>query len=392
MCYFAYSSGLIPTLLIAMPLHHKNIFGNLPLPASDVFALGLMSGTSLDGLDIALVSFKAESGKLKHQLVKGTTIPYSKEWKRVLKELPDASAFKYVKTDHDLGKFMGQQTNLFLKELDPTLRNAVSFIGSHGHTVFHQPENGFTSQIGHPSHIAAITAITTVADFRTLDVALGGQGAPLVPIGDQILYSDYIACLNLGGIANISYQNLAGHRVAFDICAVNQVLNHLAARLNQDFDHNGDLARSGLMIHGLLNELNALPFYQTDKPKSLGQEWVRQEVLPLLDEETETTENLIHTYCHHVAEQIGLLVERQNLKGPILCTGGGTLNTFLIDLINRRISRQAWLHVPDVETIHYKEAMLFALLGYLRLNNFPNALRSVTGASRDNVGGAVYLG
>jgi len=375
-----------------MPLHPKNIFSNLPLPLEEVFAIGLMSGTSLDGLDIALVSFRAEEGKLKHTLIKGLTFPYSKEWKRSLKELPESTALKYVKTDHDLGKLMGQHTKQFLKDLDPAIRKVVSFIGSHGHTVFHQPENGFTTQIGHPAHIAAITGVNTIADFRTTDVALGGQGAPLVPIGDQILFGDYVACLNLGGIANISYQNKAGQRVAFDICAVNQVLNHLAATVNLDFDNKGDLARSGVVIPNLLSELNSLPFYQEDKPKSLGQEWVRQEVLPLLDEETETTENLMNTYCHHIADQIGLLVERQLLKGPILCTGGGTLNTFLVDLINRRISRNAWLHVPDLDTIHYKEALLFALLAYLRLNDFPNALSSVTGAVSDNVGGAVYLG
>ncbi len=362
------------------------------IPTKDVYAIGLMSGTSLDGLDIALVRFSNNGGRLGHQLVSGRTVPYSSQWKRAFAELPITTALLYAQADHELGKWMGQAIKTFLKDQPKEIVAQVAFVGSHGHTIFHQPDLGLTAQIGHGAQIAAQTGLTVVADFRTLDVALGGQGAPLVPIGDLILYSDYVACLNLGGIANISYDNKAHKRVAYDICAVNQVLNHLTARMGADFDEGGAMAKTGKVIPDLLNNLNTLPFYQDDKPKSLGREWVQQQVLPLLDEETESTENLLHTYCHHIADQLRIVVERNDLQGPILCTGGGTLNTYLVDTINRALARQAWLHVPDLDTINYKEAVLFALLAYLRLKRVPNALSSVTGASRDNIGGAVFAG
>lgn len=358
------------------------------IPSRDIYAVGLMSGTSLDGLDIALVRFMNNGGKLGYQLIDGTTVVYSEQWKRAFKELPTTSALLFAQAHNELGRWMGQAVKQFLKGQ----KHQPEFIGSHGHTIFHQPDQGLTVQIGCGAQIAAQTGLVTVNDFRTYDVALGGQGAPLVPIGDKLLFTDYVACLNLGGIANISFDDSAGKRLAFDVCAVNQVLNHLAARFGLDFDAGGTLARSGKLLPNLLNELNALPFYQDDKPKSLGREWVQQQVLPLLDEETESANDLLHTYSVHIAHQIRAVVDRENLTGPILCTGGGTHNTFLVDLINRELARKAWLHVPDQATINFKEAILFALLAYLRLKHANNALSSVTGASRDNIGGAVYAG
>ncbi len=297
---------------------------------------GLMSGTSLDGVDIAFCTFNLMKGKWNYNLEKAETIVYSNEWKARLSSLENEPAFEFVKTDAEYGHFLGKITKEFLVKynLKP------DFIASHGHTIFHQPEKNFTSQIGNGSAIAAETGFPVVCDFRSVDVALGGQGAPLVPIGDQLLFGNYDYCLNLGGFANISFKQ-SGNRTAFDICPVNIVLNHLASFLHKEYDENGMLARNGSFCKPLLEELNNLKFYRKPPPKSLAKEWVLLEVNPLMDRFEIPIEDKLRTFTEHIAGQIANVVNATN-QSAILITGGGAFNSFLIERI-----REGTKNEPD---------------------------------------------
>ncbi|MBY0427448.1 MAG: anhydro-N-acetylmuramic acid kinase, partial [Cytophagales bacterium] len=291
--------------------------------------LGLMSGTSLDGLDLALCDFECVEGNWKFQIMHAETIEYPKEWIERLLSMPSATAAKFAETDHQLGQWFGMEAKKFCD------RSNIfpDFVSSHGHTIFHQPHLGFTSQIGHGAGIYAQTGWPVVYDFRSVDVAFGGQGAPLVPVGDQLLFSQYSFCLNLGGIANISF-GWNSQRYAFDICPVNQVLNSLSSKLGHPFDKNGDLARQGLADKNLLNKLNSLEFYTQPYPKSLGREWVEHTIFPLLSESNLTIKDLLATFTEHVAIQIAKVANESPVNSPqkrILVTGGGTFNQFLIE-------------------------------------------------------------
>jgi anhydro-N-acetylmuramic acid kinase len=257
-------------------------------------------------------------------------------------------------------------------------------IASHGQTVFHRPEAGMTFQLGSGAHIAAVTGIDTVCDFRIQDVALGGQGAPLVPVGDKILFGAYDYCLNIGGFANISYDNEKGERVAFDVVPANIVLNHYAAKKGLKYDEDGKLAATGKIVAELLDALNANPYFERPLPKSLGWETVEKEIIPLIDGFNASVEDVLRTYVEHIAIQIGRTAKR----GKMLVTGGGALNGFLMERIRRHT--QAGVIIPDKETVMFKEALVFALLGYLRIKNRINVLKSVTGARKDHVAGIVY--
>lgn len=346
----------------------------------NTIVLGLMSGTSLDGLDLALCEF---SKGYAFKILKAKTVPYSKEWKSVLGGAPHLSAEKYFALHAQYGKFIADEINLFLKEssLKPDA------IASHGHTAFHQPQLGFSTQIGCGATIAANTGITTVCDFRSLDVANGGQGAPLVPIGDKLLFGNYDACLNLGGIANISFDN-NGKRVAYDICEANMLLNFLAEKTGNAFDENGMLAKSGIINPELLNSLNNLSYYVESGAKSMGREWFEKNILPLIEKSELNTNDLLATSTEHIAHIIGNELNQKKIKN-VLVTGGGALNTFLIESIKTKT--ECDIIIPDEQTINFKEALIFAFLGYLRLNKIVNILSSVTGARGDSVGGAVYF-
>jgi anhydro-N-acetylmuramic acid kinase len=261
------------------------------------------------------------------------------------------------------------------------------FIASHGHTIFHQPGRKLTSQIGKGSAIAAETRLPVVCDFRSLDVALGGQGAPLVPVGDMLLFSSYTCCLNLGGFANISYDE-SGRRIAFDICPANIVLNHFASQLHKACDENGDLARQGSLHQPMLDTLNNLPFYRMKPPKSLGKEWVLSEIHPVLQQFDLPVEDKLRTFVEHIAVQIAFAI-RTDDSASMLVTGGGAFNSFLIERICEKTALRVML--PDLLTINFKEALIFAFLGVLRWREEINCLSSYTGADSDNIGGAVYL-
>jgi anhydro-N-acetylmuramic acid kinase len=346
--------------------------------------IGLMSGTSLDGLDIAYCQFEPSMAKWKFELLIGETISYNQERQKALIDAKNLNALKYAKLNVELGEFFGTEVKNFCEkhQIKP------DFIASHGHTVFHQPNSGLTTQIGNAAAIAAITKIPTIADFRTTDVALGGQGAPLVPIGDEILFSEYDFCLNLGGIANISYAN-EQKRLAFDICPVNMVLNRLANLLGKDYDEGGSLARSGKLHQDLMDRLNKMTFYQNTLPKSIGLEWVTKYIMPTFKKFDISVEDQLCTFTHHIAMQIAKIIAHKP-DSSLLITGGGAFNTFLVEQIAHYGGEKLKVIIPDQKIIDFKEAIIFAFLGVLRWRQKNNTLKSVTGARRDSCGGAIY--
>ncbi len=345
-------------------------------------ALGLMSGTSLDGLDIAQCNFIFSNEKWQYNIERAKTFSYSNIWKNKLTTAENLSGIDFMMLNNEYGRLLGDYCNKFM--LDSS--ESIDFIASHGHTIFHQPEIGLTTQIGNGAFIASQTGITTICDFRTLDVALGGQGAPLVPIGDIFLFSDYNYCLNLGGFSNISFENSYG-RIAFDICPVNIVINYLVAERNLLLDYNGNLARSGNINTNLLEELNSLPFYKLTGPKSLGKEWVMANIVPVVNKYSISLEDKLRTYYLHITYQIASVVNRdKNYK--MLITGGGANNLFLMELFRELLHVQCV--VPEKDIVDFKEAVVFAFLGVLRFRNEVNCLHSVTGAKTDSCGGVVY--
>lgn len=345
--------------------------------------IGAMSGTSLDGLDLAACTFNNNSGKYQFKVLAAETYPYNDEMRAKLSGISNDSAFHFNLLNKQFGQFVAEKINLFTKKFNV---NAQA-IASHGHTIFHQPEIGFTTQIGCGATIAAVSNLTTVCDFRSMDVALGGQGAPLVPIGDELLFSEFQSCLNLGGIANISF-SVNGKKLAFDVCVCNMVFNFLATKLNKQYDENGSIAKSGIAVEQLLNYLNNLAYYRESKVKSLGYEWFEKNILSVLKQfENYKIEDVMATFAEHVAIQIANVLNKENLKS-VLVTGGGAFNSHLIALIKQKTN--ADIIIPSSEIINFKEAVIFAFLGYLRLNETINTLASVTGAKKDSIGGAVY--
>ncbi len=349
--------------------------------------IGLMSGTSLDGLDIVCCRF-SYSDRWRYDVVCVETIEYSTHWRQRLAELLHATAEQYILTHVELGKLFGNLVKEFIA------RNKVSpiLIASHGHTIFHQPQRGFTSQIGDGAQIAAITGIDTVCDFRSKDVALHGQGAPLVPAGDRQLFSDNRYCLNLGGIANITLLDPVT-TVAFDICPANMPMNILVqAKGNGAYDKDGALASKGIINSKLLDELNRLSFYMKSYPKSLGREWIEDDFLPVVHSYEIPLEDKLATLCEHAGQQISKVLDGFNSRkeDKLLITGGGAFNPVLVNAIRRNCI--ADVIIPDPTTIAFKEAIVFAFLGLLYLRNECNVLSAVTGSTRNHIGGALYKG
>jgi len=355
--------------------------------------IGLMSGTSLDGTDLACCRFINREGGWEYEIEHATTVPYPNSWVNKLRSLFTASAMDFSKANADLGIYYAGLINDFISE---NHISQVDCIGSHGHTIFHQPANHFTTQIGSGAHIASLTGLQTVCDFRQADVALGGQGAPLVPIGDMVLFHQYDYCLNIGGFANISFQS-GGQRIAFDICPANFVLNAiyrdslskqgLQKETDLGYDKDGMLARRGAINQDLLNELQSITYYSEKPPKSLGEEWVKEHFFPVLAQYKIKEADLLASCCEHIALQIASATN----AGPndkMLMSGGGTLNAYLIERI--RYYFKGEIKIPDLLTIHYKEAIIFAFLGLLRILQKVNTLSSVTGSGINTSGGCIY--
>ena len=342
--------------------------------------LGVMSGTSLDGIDLALVRFHYNEGWT-FDILDASTLAYPSDWEQKLRTAHQLGSEDLELLDTAYTQYLGQVIREFLDAHRSVELDAVC---SHGHTVFHQPEKGITVQIGNRQELAAITGKKVVCDFRVQDVELGGQGAPLVPIGDMHLFSDFTYCLNLGGFANISLADGA-QRKAYDICAVNTVLNHYANKLGVPYDKGGALAQKNVVNETLLSALNKIAFYELEPPKSLGIEWVEKEIFPLVDGMEKDPGVILATYTRHVAETIA---KELTLKGRVLVTGGGAYNTFLIDTLKELSNAE--VIVPESTVVEFKEAVVFAFLGVLKLGGEVNCLQSVTGASKDHSSGKVY--
>lgn len=344
--------------------------------------IGCMSGTSVDGLDLVACRFTYDE-KWNFEVIKANSISYSHKWVNKLMDAFELNALDLAFLHNEFGKYTGKQIVDFCADLaeKPVL------IASHGHTIYHQPEMKLTVQIGNGANIAAVTGIPTACDFRSTDVALGGQGAPLVPIGDELLFEEYEFCLNLGGIANVSFRD-KGQRKAFDICPANMVFNHFTKEMGYEYDLNGSMGRSGKVHAELLHLLNSMDFYKQEGPKSLGREWIESEFLPLIYSFQLPTEDILRTLYEHVSDQLTNAVDNYP-KGQILITGGGAHNVFLIELFSEKTKHKTI--VPSQQIIDFKEAIIFAFLGVLRLRNEVNCLKSVTGADHDHCSGAIYL-
>ena len=342
--------------------------------------IGIMSGTSLDGLDIALCDFKTENSVTKFKLIASQTFLYEPVWKEHLQTAFDASAEHYFKLHSLFGQFIAEKINFFLKNN----HEKADYIASHGHTVFHRPQLGFTTQMGCGANIAAKTGINTICDFRNLDVALNGQGAPLVPIGDRDLFHEFQSCLNVGGIANISYTK-NGKTEAFDVCIANMALNYLTETIGKAYDDGGILSSAGACNQNLLEKLLNLK----SNGQSLGREWFEIQFLPVLNNSTITLNNKLATCVEYLALKISQVLNENDLQS-VLITGGGAYNIFLIERL--RANFKGTIHIPTDDIIQFKEAIIFAYLGYLRTNETINTLSSVTKASRDSIGGCIYLG
>lgn len=359
-------------------------------------ALGIMSGSSLDGLDLAFVEFHESGGKWAFELKASECIPFPNEWKDKLAEAPSVSAFQYQLLHSSFGHFIGEKVNQFIN--DNKLEFQVQLISSHGHTSFHAPAQKMTAQIGDGAAIAAITGINTVSDLRAMDIALGGQGAPIVPMGERLLWPGTDLFLNIGGIANLSV-NTGDSYLAFDVCPANRVLNLLAAENGYKYDAGGEMAAVGVLDENLLKNLDKLEYYHQPYPKSLANEFGTETVFPLL-KAISTTYDALRTYVEHIAGQIknalqsvaqqtGLSLEGKQL----LITGGGAHNTFLVNRIQEQLAPLGVkIELPASSIIDYKEAIVMALLGVLRWREQNTVLASVTGASRNSVGGAVWMG
>lgn len=348
---------------------------------NDYMVIGVMSGTSLDGIDLAYVKI-SQNAKYTAHILAAQTVPYNDQWQEKLKNahtLPKA-ALDTINKD-----YTQLLANVILKFISTESITRIDTICSHGHTVLHQPHLGFTLQLGNLPEIAKLVNHKVVCDFRVQDVALGGQGAPLVPIGDQLLFQEYDYCLNLGGFANVSLQD-GDKRVAYDICAVNTVLNRYAQKLGKAYDDKGAFAKAGNINPNLLSSLNELPFYRKHPPKSLGIEWVHEQVLPIIESYMLAPIDVLATFTQHIVFQLRRHFQEDT---RVLVTGGGAYNEHIIKELRKETTVQYVL--PDPHIIEYKEALIFALLGVLKLEGKVNTLASVTGANKDHSAGEIYL-
>ncbi len=345
-----------------------------------------MSGTSLDGLDIALCEF-VRNDTWSYRILEAETVAYPDDIASLLRSIDKADAESLVKGHIQYGSYLGNEVRRFLDERG----SSADFVSSHGHTIYHQPGNGFTFQLGDGAALSVAAGLPVVSDFRMQDVARGGQGAPLVPVGDQLLFGEFTHCLNLGGIANISFAQ-GKRRLAGDLCPCNLLLNPVAVRRGLPFDRDGLLAREGRPDPELLKELAALPYYRRSMPKSLGREDLERDFDPILSGVQLGEEDLLATLCEHIATIIAEGIhapEGSHAPGKLLITGGGARNRLLVELIRKKSPVD--VVVPDGSIIDFKEALIFAFLGLLRWRQEVNVLASVTGAHKDHSAGSIYL-
>lgn len=352
-------------------------------------AIGLMSGSSLDGLDIVFAELLENAGKWSYEILAADCYEYPAEWATRLKNATELNARDYQLLHTEYGHYTGEQVNQFIQSHN--LQYKVGVIGSHGHTTFHEPQNKMTGQIGDGAAIAAATLLPVVSDLRALDVAFGGEGAPIVPIGEKLLLGDYSYFLNIGGIANISHNS--EKYVAYDICAANRVLNMLAQETGKEYDAGGEMARSGNVIEELLKELNSFDYYKRPYPKSLANSFGIETIYPIFKKYDAFIRDLLRTYTEHIALQVSDAVDAREGEQELLATGGGALNTFLIERLQKLLKKKnVTVVVPDENLVKYKEALIMALIAVLRWRGEYNVISTVTGAKRASIGGALWLG
>lgn len=349
---------------------------------------GQMSGTSLDGIDLVNCTFVVHpNNSITYTINAAETLPYTANWHEKLKNSPTLSGEALNELHIDYGKLIGQAAFDFHKKHNLK----ADYLAIHGYTVFHNPQQGYGLQIGHGAYCAHEAKIPVICDFRSSNMAAGGQGAPLVPMGDAVLFSEYDACLNLGGFCNISFFS-GGPQRGFDIAPCNLPLNQLSLDLaNLPYDKNGDLGRSGEVNQALFNDLNQLPYYELPmNQKSLGVEWLNHSFFPLIQCRTKSvpSPNILRTIYEHITHQIAAVINSEKPLN-VLVTGGGAHNSFLIELIVQKITYSK-LVLPEATLIDYKEAIIFALLGCLRVHQKENILKTYTGAVENSVAGAIY--
>jgi anhydro-N-acetylmuramic acid kinase len=358
-------------------------------------AIGLMSGSSLDGMDIVFTELQENAGSWTYEILNAHCYSYSPEWRQKLSSAISLSGFEYQVLHTEYGHYIGNLVNRFIEEND--LHYKVALIASHGHTTFHVPAKKMTAQLGDGAAIAAETGLPVVTDLRALDVALGGQGAPIVPIGEKLLLGDYNYYLNIGGIANISFTENST-RIAFDVCPANRVLNMLANDAGKEFDENGALAAAGFVYAPLLAALNQLEYYGDPWPKSLANDFGTDVVYPMIKKAGISANDALRTYIEHIIVQIknaiGDVVRPLQATGSrLLVTGGGAFNSFLVQRLKDELKEvHIDVVIPDENLVKYKEALIMALIGVLRWREEYNVLSSVTGAVRDSIGGALWNG
>ncbi len=344
--------------------------------------IGVMTGTSLDGVDVAACTFSFVDKKWQFNIVTAKTYKYTHSIYEQLLSSHNAQGRDIAQLHAKYGIFLGKIVKQFIDETG----FKAQFVANHGYTVFHEPHNGFTTQIGSGAHMANSCGLPVICDFRTADIAKGGNGAPLVPVGDMLLFSNYAACLNLGGFSNISFWK-NNKRQAFDICPVNILLNYFALQAGLKFDKNGLLGQAGNVCTKTLSRLDNLDFYKKEPPKSLGREFLINNIIPCFNNNAAINDKLSTAY-KHIVNQLAAVIN--NLPpGLILVTGGGAHNVFLIEQLQNRITNK--LYIPPVTIIDFKEALIFAFLGVLRYIETDNCLATVTGAAGNSCGGAIYL-
>lgn len=355
--------------------------------------IGLMSGSSLDGLDICYTYLEETRGEWKFDIQQAACIPYSEEWVANLSRADQMDAGDFLKLHTAYGRYTGELVNKFIAEHD--LHHKVDFIASHGHTAYHDPANRTSFQLGDGATIAAVTALPVISDLRSLDVALGGQGAPIVPIGDKLLFGDFDYWLNIGGIVNITVRH-EGKMMAFDVCTGNQALNALARAEGMEYDENGALAQQGKLLLAVLGQLNDQKYFDRQPPKSLSNDAAQELVFPKLMQSSHLNQDLLRTVVQHIAEQVAKVVRQfphEKEQAKMLVTGGGAFNNFLIEVLQEQLTPlQVNAIVPYEQVVKFKEALVMALIGTLRWREETNVMSSVTGAEKDSISGALWMG
>jgi len=358
-------------------------------------AIGLMSGSSLDGIDLALTTFEVETqpkGELRvlhWEIEKSKTIPYPAQWVSDLQKAPEMSGLELSLLHSKLGNYFGQVVLEFSKETD----SPIDYISSHGHTVFHYPQKKMTLQIGDGAAIAALTGIDVFDNFRLQDIAAGGEGAPLAPIVDAYLFPEIKYTLNLGGIANINIKTANGY-LAYDLCGANQILNALSKEAGKEYDENGQIAAKGQIIPKLLRQANQWDYLRLAPPKSLDNRQVQNHTVRLFSSYPSPLEDRMFTAVHHIGYQIAASIHPHVGFVPeqLLITGGGALNTFLVSVIKEYLSPNIEIIKAPDSLINFKECVLMGLLGLLNIYQLPTTLPSVTGAKWKTVGGCFHRG